>query len=174
MSQPRSVPNTTPVAEEYYESPPSRPRAWWANRPGDIDGFQPEGAGLGSQGPDQGFAYKLVDAIADDLHLASGEHFADVKAGLVSIGLKRASQFMRAPARPDIDAAVALFDFANASPDADFARLRASLFAGISHPHHYDERRALADKVPADLLRRPVTDIRDKAANFRFDLLSSS
>lgn len=157
---------------EYYESPPARARQWRARRPGDIAGFQPHSDGLGSQGPDQGYAYKLAQAALNDMHLVPGESRDDVVAGVVTIALKRASQFMRAPSMHDIEAACALFDFFNSAADPDLVERRSSMFAGISHPHHYRDRRILADSVPAQLLRQPLETIRQSAGNFQFDLLS--
>ena len=58
MSAPKSAPaglRETP----YYSSPDVVPDAWTPDRPGVVDGPQPSGPRLGTQGPDQGYA--LVD-----------------------------------------------------------------------------------------------------------------
>ena len=55
---------------KYYESPPRADGSWRAERPGDCPG-QPPGDGLGSQGPDQGYALKLVKQFAGQVTSAA-------------------------------------------------------------------------------------------------------
>lgn len=167
MSQPKSVPGKL-GATPYYESPPRREGSWRPNRPGEVfrDG-QPHGAGLGSQGPDQGFAIKLANGLTDQLVLHRGEHASDAISGCVVVALKRASQFMRAPSIHDVKAAFNLFGFFDAAAAPQLVEARRELFAEVHHPHHYAERRAIADMVPADLLRLTPQQIEAAVPDFQ-------
>lgn len=167
MSQPQNVP-VSPVATSHYESPPRRDREWNADRPGDVFAQgQPEGDLLGSQGPDQGFAIKLAKSLSDDITLHKGEHLDDVVAGVVAVALKRASAFGRAPTIHDVRCAYSIFGYLNPSADAELVALRSDLFEEVHHPHHYAERRAIADAVPTEFLRRPHGKVIDDAADWR-------
>jgi hypothetical protein len=160
MAAPEYVPVKPMDDVRAYESPPRRPDSWLADRPGDFEGAQPRGDGLGSQGPDQGYALKLAEELfAPQLHLGDLA-VDDVIAGCVAIATKRASLFGRAPIAHDLRLAFGLFGFLDANPPADLAETRRSLFAGVAHPHHYRQRRALVDAVPESTLRRPHTDVR--------------
>jgi hypothetical protein len=44
---------------------------------------------------------------------------------------------------------------------------RGQWFAGVANPHHYSQRRALADAVPESTLRRPHTEVLNEVANWR-------
>lgn len=121
---------------------------------------------MGSQGPDQGFAIKLANGLKDQLVLHSGEHAEDAVAGCVTVALKRASQFMRAPSIHDVKAAFNLFGFFDTAASMDLINKRRELFAEVHHPHHYAERRAIADMVPADLLRLSPQQIEANIPNF--------
>lgn len=171
MSQPPAVPSR-PGTPKYYQSPPRRGDSWKPNRPGELvrDG-QPHGAGLGSQGPDQGFAYSVARRIAAELHLQPGEHTDDVIAGCVPVALKRASQFMRGPSVHDVRIAYELFGFLDPSPSAALVNARKPLFDHVSHAHHKGGRQAIADLVPAALLKQPVGAIQDAVADWRQDAL---
>lgn len=168
MAQPKFVPATTSATGDYYESPPRRDGSWEANRPGDtfLDGA-PRGAGLGSQGPDQGFALTLARRFEDQLVLSKNEHAADAVAGCVAVALKRASLFGRAPMVHDVRLAFDLFGFFDRAMPDDHVRARRSLFAEVAHPHHYTERRRIPDLVPAELLRQPNDAIAGDAKAFR-------
>ena len=168
MSQPRTVPQKHVGAEQYYESPPRRDGSWKAARPGEVvrDG-QPHGNGLGSQGPDQGFALKLANGLIDELVLHRGEHADDAVSGCVAVALKRASQFMRAPTIHDVRLAFELFGFFDQAAPMALVDVRRPLFAEVAHPHHYAERRAIPDLVPADLLRQTPDQIRQGINEFR-------
>jgi hypothetical protein len=67
-----------------YSSPPSRKRSWTADRPGDLDAGQPPGTRLGTQGPDQGYAYKLVSNHFDDQLQLGKLSRVDVVSGCVA------------------------------------------------------------------------------------------
>ncbi len=167
MSQPQFVP-TAPQQSTHYTSPPKRDRSWSADRPGDVfQKGQPAGELMGTQGPDQGFALKLVRTFENQLCLTPGEHLADVNAGCVAVALKRASAFGRAPTVHDLRCAFTIFGFLDPTADAELIELRKELFEEVAHSHHYAERRAIADAVPTEFLHRPHSTIIDDAPQWR-------
>ncbi|HEY0520912.1 MAG TPA: hypothetical protein VGC84_15580 [Ilumatobacteraceae bacterium] len=154
MAAPRSAAFTPVDYSRSYSSPDVVPPSWKPNRPGDLDGFQPEGTRLGFQGPDQGYALKLASGFRDRLHLQPEEHAADAIQGCLGIALRRASMFGRAPVIHDLTIAFTIWGFLDANPPADLLALRARLFVGVHDlQHHYDEARALVDMVPEATLR---------------------
>lgn len=166
MSQPQYVP-VDPISTPHYVSPPRRDRVWTSDRPGDVVSVgQPHGALVGSQGPDQGFALRLARQFDDELVLDAGEHRDDVVAGCVAVALKRASAFGRAPTVHDLRCAFAIFGFLGTA-DPDLVELRRELFEEVAHPHHYAERRAIADAVPTEFLKRPHQQVLQDATQWR-------
>ena len=119
---------------------------------------------LGSQGPDLGYALKLAHGMADQLVLAAGEHLDDVIAGATAVAMKRSSLFGRAPVVHDLTAAFAVWGFLDEAPD-ELVELRKTAFAEVASPHHWAERRAVVDMVPADVLRRPHATIVEQASS---------
>lgn len=174
MSQPQFVPRRPVRGDNYYVSPPRRDRSWMPDRPGEVftDG-QPVGAGLGSHGPDQGYALKLARDFESRLELTPGEHVEDVISGGVAIAMKRASSFGRAPTVHDLTCAFSLFGFLDPVPDPQLVELRRALFEEVHHPHHYAERRRIVDAVPVEFLHRPHTAVIADATNWR-DVLDFS
>jgi hypothetical protein len=163
VAAPEYVPIDLTADPRVYASPPRRPSPWEADRPGEIGGRgQPDGPMLGSQGPDLGYALKLAGGMADQVVLAEGEHLADVIAGCTAVAMKRASLFGRAPLIHDLTAAFSVWGFLDEAPD-DLVELRGPLFAEIAHGHHWVERRHIADMVPAEVLRRPHTELKAEA-----------
>ena len=82
MAAPSYVPVDPTEDPRDYESPPRRPDSWWATRPGEVIGApQPRGTLLGNQGPDQGYALKLVHLFADKIRVTEGESVHDAEAG---------------------------------------------------------------------------------------------
>lgn len=154
MAAPNYVP-TGPGHEKYYESPPRRRDSWRAERPGDIPDHWPEGPGLGNQGPDQGYALRLVHLYEDRVHLKAGERWEDAAAGCVQVALKRASAFGRAPVVHDLEVAFRIFGFLDEAPANDLVTLRAEAFDQVANPHHYLEARRIADSVSEEVLRQP-------------------
>jgi hypothetical protein len=154
MAAPRFVhadPNGAPRA---YVSPDHVPNGWHGDRPAELDGRQPTGGRLGSQGPDQGYALVLARRFADRLHLQPGEHHDDVVAGCLGVALRRASLFGRAPVIHDLTVAFTVWGYLDADPPADLAAVRQTLFAGVEHvASHYDQARAIVDRVPVETLR---------------------
>ena len=154
MAAPKFAPVSPVDDARGYGSPDHVPDAWMPDRPGDIRGFQPEGARLGYQGPDQGFALKIANGLRKDVHVLPGEHIDDVVQGCLGIALRRASMFSRAPVVHDLTVAFTIWGFLDPAPPADLVGERGSLFAGVANVgHHYDEARALVDMVPEATLR---------------------
>ena len=159
MAAPEFVP-VKPLADvRVYESPPRRVDQWHADRPGDLEGRQPVGDGLGVPGPDQGYALKLADEVFRPLLKTGAVHAADAIAGCLGIALKRASLFGRAPTAHDLRAAFAMWGFLDDAPPKELVTLRESWFAEVANPHHYQEGRRIVDAVTEDVLRRSHTDI---------------
>jgi hypothetical protein len=161
MGAPQHVP-TDPTAPRHYQAPHRRPGGWTADRPGELHGGQPTAARLGRQGPDQGYALRLAAVVADELQLTGGESKGDVVAGCVAVGLKRASLFGRAPIMNDLRAAAAVWGFDRAAEDA-LVDERTKRFAEIANAHHYEERRAVVDAVPDEVLVLDLDEIRRRA-----------
>lgn len=106
---------------------------------------------MGSQGPDQGFIYKLLPLFDGQLQLGSlSEH--DAVAGCIEVALKRAAHYGRAPVVHDLRMAFTLFGFLDPEAPAELVDHRERWFAGVGHAHHYAERRSLVDRVSVDAL----------------------
>jgi hypothetical protein len=151
-----AAPNYVPVTSstsKYYESPPRRGESWLAERPGDIPDGQPGGEGLGNQGPDQGYALKLVKRFEDVVHLRSGERWEDASAGAVVVALKRASLFGRAPVQHDLEIAFRVWGFLDETVATELVVARREMFDRVDNPHHYLEARRIAEAVPVSTLR---------------------
>jgi hypothetical protein len=154
MAAPKFAPVSPVDDPRVYGSPDIVPGSWTPNRPGDLPGFQPQGARLGFQGPDQGFALKIANGFRDRLQLQPGEHATDAIQGCLGIALRRASMFGRAPVVHDLTVAFTVWGFLDGDPPAELKTIRARLFEGVNNVlHHYDEARALVDMVPASTLR---------------------
>ena len=172
MAAPDYVPNDISAADRHYVSPPRRPRPWMADRPAELTDGQPSGAGLGVPGPDQGFALRLARRFESRLLLDAGEQADDVIAGCVGVALKRAALFGRAPVSADLEVAFRVFGFLPPAPDESLVARRKELFAGVGHPHHYAEARALVGLVPESVLRMPPGEIEAACAADRSKLLT--
>jgi hypothetical protein len=154
MAAPQFVPTRSTDPVRSYDSPDHVPGAWRASRPGDLTGRQPQGAMLGAQGPDQGYAIGLANRFRDRLHVADGESIDDALRGSLNIALRRASLFGRAPVVHDLTMAFTMWGFLDAAPPADLLALRRKAFEGVANAaHHYAEGRAIADAVPEATLR---------------------
>jgi hypothetical protein len=150
-----SAPRFAPTADSpYYSSPDVVPDAWSPERPGEIEGPQPAGPRLGSQGPDQGFALTIAQRLVPSLVLQPGERADDAVRGCLGIALRRASMYSRAPVVHDVRLAFTIWGFFLASPPADLLARRRELFEGVGKvTHHYAEGRRIADLVPESTLR---------------------
>lgn len=153
MAAPKFAPVPPVDAARSYASPDHVPRVWMPDRPAEIDGFQPQGARLGYQGPDQGFGIKIANTFRSKLQLAPAESADDAVAGCLAIGLKRASLFSRAPVIHDFTIAFTVWGFLDPEPPADLLELRRELFRGAAGHHGYHHQRHLADMVPESTLR---------------------
>ena len=156
MAQPDYVPRAAIDETRVYRSPPRRSGSWEPNRPGELGPGRPRGAGFGHPGPDQGYALILAERFRDRLVLRPGEEPDDVLAGTVSLALKRASSFGRAPVIHDVEAALSVFGYLDDQVPDERAAVRRALFAGAAEPHHEATRRAISDLVPAAVLARPL------------------
>jgi hypothetical protein len=162
MTAPSYVPQpAVRSTQRAYSSPRRRLGSWHADRPGEVTEGQPRGERLGSQGPDQGYALRLAHGFTAQLQLGDGEHTADVIAGCVSVALKRAALFGRAPMVSDLELAFGIFGFLDEVPTGERLDERRSLFAEASHHHHYAEVRRIADQVPEGVLVLGMDDARD-------------
>lgn len=153
MSSPRFAPTDVLDQVRAYAAPDVVPEPWINDQPGHIDGFQPSGARLGYQGPDQGYGLKLARRLASRLHLVGGVSADDAVRGCLNIALRRASLFGRAPVIHDLTVAYTMWGFFDAEPPQDLVKRRAELFIGIGNVHHYAEGRLVADLVPESTLR---------------------
>ena len=164
MAQPDYVPLSTTDKVRAPERLPV-PAAWRPDRPAEFKGNRrSQGRGLGTPGPDQGYALKLARLVEPELRLAEGEHARDALAGIVAIGLKRASLHGRAPVIHDLRVAATLFGYLDAAADPVLVRLRKELFEEVGHFHHYMELRGIVDLVPADVLRQTPQQVAERYA----------
>jgi hypothetical protein len=163
MAAPDYVP--VPLADQPRQSlalPP--PRHWMADRPADLQRGQPVGPKFGVPGPDQGYALKLAERLADRVQVADGEHVEDALAGAVAVATKRAALFGRAPVLQDIEMALTLWGFLGGAPD-DLVEFRRRLFGGAAH--HYWDQRAVTDLVPDSTLRLAPAQVAERLSDWR-------
>ena len=158
VAAPDFVPSEPTQKLRTYSSPPLRPGGWTADRPGEIDGQQPKGQALGTTGPDQGYAYRLVRHVEDRLHLGDVKR-DDAVAGGVALAMKRSALMGRAPVIHDLMAAFTVYGFLDADPPEQLKSLRRQAFAEISSHHHYLERRNVVDRVSEEVLRKTPSEI---------------
>lgn len=162
MAAPQFVPLSPVDPVRSYTSPDHVPDRWVADRPGEVAGRQPAGARLGNQGPDQGYALVLAKRFADRLVLADGEQSSDATSGCLTIALRRASMFGRAPVVHDLTIAFTIWGYLATDAPADLVALRRKAFEGVGNSvHHYSEGRDIADAIPAATLRMNPEQVRD-------------
>jgi len=138
------------------------PGAWSPDRPGIVDGLQPQGDRLGSQGPDQGYALTIAKKLAPKVKLSADEDLDDAIRGCVLIALRRASLFSRAPVVHDLDIAFTMWGFYDDKPPAELVARRTDLFEGVGNVnHHYSAGRKIADLVPESTLRLTPSAVAD-------------
>jgi hypothetical protein len=150
MTQPTFV----PISEADQVRPARHlrvPGAWTTSRPAELTTPRAlRGRGVGTPGPDAGFALRLARRAAHDLKLTAGENEEDVQLGCALIAARRAALFGRAPSIYDVQLALALWGFSiDATAEQRAARRQA--FAGVSHD--YVVQRALVDTIPDESLR---------------------
>ena len=172
MAAPRFSPVSPNERTRYYSSPDHVPESWTPDRPGEIDGFQPEGPRLGAQGPDQGFALHIASRLRDKIVVGSGENVDDAIAGCVGVALRRASMFSRAPVVYDLTIAFTIWGFYDDDPPEELVELRRRMFEGLRHhAHHYMEAREVADLAPESTLRMTPADVNARYPGEWRDLL---
>jgi hypothetical protein len=159
MTQPSFVPIT-----EADQVRPARhlqvPAAWTPGRPAELrTPARPIGPGMGTPGPDQGFALRLARRFAERLCLADGEASEDATVGCAVLASRRSGLFGRAPSIHDLTVAFTLWGFlSDRAPDALVAGRRVAF---RSAAHDYVVQRQLTDRVPDDALRRTPEEVAD-------------
>ncbi len=157
MTQPTFV----PIAEADQVRPARHlhvPGPWTSSRPAELVGpTMRRGAGIGTPGPDSGFALRLAHRFEDDLELGEGESAHDVLLGVALVASKRAALFGRAPCIHDVRLALDLWGFLDDAPP-DVRATRRAAFSSISHD--YVAQRALVDAVPEESLRLRPDEVR--------------
>ena len=161
MAAPKFAPVPVIGDVDSYRSPAYVPDRWAADRPGEVAGRQPAGPGLGFQGPDQGYALRLASRFHSQLVLSDVERADDAITGCTAIALRRASLFGRAPVIHDLRIAFTIWGFLDPAPAAELVAHRVKAFAGLADPHHYDELRALVDRIPEETLRMSQADVNE-------------
>jgi hypothetical protein len=150
MTQPTFVPIT-----DADQVRPARhlhvPSAWMADRPAELGvPTALKGRGVGTPGPDAGFALRLAHRYEDELRLGQGETVHDSLVGCALIAARRAALVGRAPCIHDLQVALALWGFlVDAPPDLRETRRRA--FSSVSHD--YVAQRTLVDGMSEETLR---------------------
>src|SRR2546430_2385452 len=132
MAAPEYVPVLPQDRPRRAEQLPPADR-WVPDRPGDFvlqTAQQPRGAGLGSPGPDLGYALTLLARFEGRLQLFGHEHPDDVDAGCVQVAMKRAAVFGRAPVIFDVELGYTVFGFLDEHPPQDLVEFRRRLFDG--------------------------------------------
>lgn len=171
MSAPQYVP-MSPVAQvRSYTSPPRRPEPWTKDRPSEIEARQPHDDRLGVTGPDPGYALTMAARYAGKVLLQreGDAKEVDVLRGAAEIAMKRAALAGRAPILADVNVALTVWGFLDASPAPELLRLRRTMFEGVHHiAPHYPLLRELADAVPAEVLALHPGAIKQRhTANWR-------
>ena len=161
MAQPEYVPVIARDRLRVDERLPT-PTAWWADRVAELkqQGAQPRGPGMGTAGPDQGYALKLARHLSGQVVLAPHEHREDALAGCLGVALRRAALFGRGPVIHDLELAFGLWGYLDGAPE-DLVSFRRPLFAGAAH--HYAVQRAIADLVPDSTLRLTPDEVRGRS-----------
>jgi hypothetical protein len=148
MTQPDYVPIAIPAPPFWFDGGSDRTIV----RPAELRGRRlPAGRGLGVPGPDQGYAYTIVERVIGDALVDVGSSTRDVRAAIAALATKRASSFRRGPTITDVRAALALFHYGDPEASELVRRVRRTLTAGAAH--HYHTRRYLCDLIPLELLR---------------------
>jgi len=131
---------------------------------------QPRGPMFGVQGPDQGFALRLAQAMEHEVVLAPGESMEDATAGCVEVAMARAGFFGRAPVIYDVEHAFTLFGFlggvegpSSPAPD-DLVKYRSEWFRGCAHD--YWARLAIVSMVPEETLRLSPSEVRERLSEW--------
>ena len=161
MTQPSFVP--IPDADQVR---PARrlqvPAAWTPGRPAELrTPARPIGPGMGTPGPDQGYALRLGRRFEPRLRLGAGESAEDVIVGGAVLASRRAGLFGRAPSIHDLTVAFSLWGYLGDAP-GELVEARRAAFSGASHD--YLVQRRLADQVPESSLRLSPAQVVERSA----------
>lgn len=160
MAAPTYVPVDPADQPRDYESAPRRDKSWEADRPGETIGApMPEGGLYGNQGPDIGYALKLVGLRKDRVKVQADESLHDAEAGAVAVAMRRAGLFGRAPILADIDVAYTVWGFYDEQPANGLRVLRAEMFEGAGHHHGYPLQREIASYVDEGALHMTLSEV---------------
>ena len=154
MAAPKFSPVRRPTARAAYASPDHVPEAWMPDRPGEIEGFQPDGPRLGDPGPRPGVRVAIAAQLRPKLQLQPGEHADDAIRGCLGGGAARASMLL--PCSVVHDLTIAFTDLGLLRPDspAELVELRRAMFEGLRpSATTTPEARAVADLPPDATLR---------------------
>lgn len=157
MAIPKFTPTDPTDKPRTYSSPDFVPESWKSDRKAEIVGRRQKGNGFGNPGPDQGYVLTLAALVRDRIRVQTGESIDDAIAGSITIALRRASQFGRAPVMADLMIALTIWGWLLDNPPTDLVSHRRKLFAGLANTaHHYAESRVIADMVPDTTFRIPL------------------
>jgi hypothetical protein len=145
------------------------PGSWVPTRPAEIRvPVRRIGPGMGTPGPDQGYALRLARRFEQRLRLADGESAEDVTVGCALLASRRAALFGRAPTVHDVRVALTIWGFLGPA-SAELLDLRRGVFRSVAH--EYAAQRALVDQVPEASLRLSPAEVEERAAADWRDLL---
>ena len=135
------------------------PRPWTKHRPGEFDpGSRDFEAG---SGPDQGYLSLLARRFVSQIVLGEGEHIDDAIAGVIAVGMARASRYGRAPVANDLEFALGALAFLSAQT-GDRVLRRSSMVGGVAHDLWH--RRELVARFSTEMLSMTA----DRAADALF------
>ena len=89
------------------------------------------------------------------LHLRAGEKAGDVLAGCVTVAMKRASLFGRAPITADLRIAFEHWGYLDPGAPIEVVASRRALFGGAGGHDGYPIRCHIADEAPPEALGAP-------------------
>lgn len=162
MTAPSYVPIDPADRPRDYTSRWRRPEPWMPDRPGETVGKpHPRGGLYGNQGPDIGYAYKLIVLAADRIIVQSGEEREDIEKGCVGVAMRRGSLIGRAPVMEDLDIAFTIWGFCDEQPDPTLLERRREMFEGAGGHHGYDIIKAIVAAVPDSTLAKSLDEVKD-------------
>ncbi|MDG1845554.1 MAG: hypothetical protein P8J01_04085 [Acidimicrobiales bacterium] len=174
MAAPRYVPSPKNQRNYYESSKRKITDQWRLERPAEQKSASSKNSRFGYQGPDQGYALKIVQYFHERVYLTSDERWTDAAQTAVVVGLKRASLFGRAPTRFDLEAAFCLWGFFDPTPDVELVELRIDNLTNIGTSHNYLQRRVVADCIPVDGLKQGLEKILESYTNDWHSLIDVS
>ena len=154
----------SPEAYPRMVADPPPPDRWQLHRPGEVL-HQPSGPLFGNPGPDIGYALRLATSL--EIRGTRSENHQDLVAGGVEVAMARASQFGRAPVKPDLVLAFSVWGLLPEGVPSGtlerLAELRKSLFPGCAHDGRL--RRMIVASVADDVLAGVPVDVRRRVRN---------